>query len=458
MTPEPGIVSGQPVAPAQQDSEVAGRSEAAPRRIIERLADHIRTPLFGNAYALIVNTGATALLGLGYWILAARLYTPAQVGAGNATISAMLLLAGIGGLNLYGALTRFVPCAGHATARLVRWAYGVSAVGAAIVATVFLLASTRMTAPGAALRFSGLIAAWFALAVIGQALFELQDGVLTGLRQTIWVPVENMAFGLAKILLLVLFAALWPNGGVFASWTIPLALSLALVSAFIFGRLVPRYEQRTARSAVSIDLRQVCGFVAGDYLGALCLLAAFAVPPLLVTAILGPTANAYFSIAWIMAGTLEDVALAIATSLTVEGAADERRLAEHMQTVLRHSLVLLAPIVVAILALAPWILRLFGARYASHGTTLLRLLVVAALLKAVTLLFVGMCRVRRRVSRIVAVHGGQCGLLLGFAVPLIHRWGINGVGVAACVAEGIVVLAITPTLVRFLRQQHEVLG
>ncbi|TMG26246.1 MAG: polysaccharide biosynthesis protein, partial [Chloroflexi bacterium] len=47
---------------------------------IARLAEHVRTPLYGGAYALILSSVATSALGIVYWTLAARLYDPAQVG------------------------------------------------------------------------------------------------------------------------------------------------------------------------------------------------------------------------------------------------------------------------------------------------------------------------------------------------------------------------------------------
>ncbi|MEA2503229.1 MAG: hypothetical protein QOG36_272, partial [Actinomycetota bacterium] len=80
---------------------------------LRRLREDWRDPLLRNGYALIINVGATSVLGLLYWVLAARLYSPAEVGVGNAAISLMQLLAGIGGqLTFAAALARFIPRAG----------------------------------------------------------------------------------------------------------------------------------------------------------------------------------------------------------------------------------------------------------------------------------------------------------------------------------------------------------
>ena len=58
----------------------------------------------------------------------------------------------------------------------------------------------------------------YLLAIPIFALFTLQDGVLIGLRREGLVPIENAAYGLIKIALLIAFstAGAW---GIFVSWS-----------------------------------------------------------------------------------------------------------------------------------------------------------------------------------------------------------------------------------------------
>ena len=58
--------------------------------------------LFRNAYALMLNTGISAVLGLGFWLAAARYYSESAVGQGSAAIAAMKLLAGLTAVTLTG--------------------------------------------------------------------------------------------------------------------------------------------------------------------------------------------------------------------------------------------------------------------------------------------------------------------------------------------------------------------
>ena len=91
------------------------------------------------------------------------------------------------------------------------------------------------------LASSPLFALWFVLATMAWCIFTLQDSVLAGMQQAIWVPIENTIFAVAKIALLLLFA--WPAAryGIFASWTIPGAAVLLPISYLIFRRLLPRH-------------------------------------------------------------------------------------------------------------------------------------------------------------------------------------------------------------------------
>ena len=293
---------------------------------VGRLVDHVRTPLYGGAYALILSSGTTSVLGMVYWTLAARLYEPSAVGLNAAVISSMTFLSYLAQLNMSGALTRFVPTAGAATRRLIWSAYlGAGAISA--VASLIFLAGIQHWAPEATgLVATVPIAAWFVVGTIAWSIFALQDGALTGLRQTIWVPISNTAFAIAKIVLLIIFASGAVVGfGIFASWTIPAALMLVPVNLLIFLRFVPKHAAARSARAVEAGTRQIVRYLVGDYVGSLLVNASVSLLPLIVLASLGADASAYFYIGWTIAYSLQLLSLNIATSLMVEGAAKGRR-------------------------------------------------------------------------------------------------------------------------------------
>ena len=274
--------------------------------------------------------------------------------------------------------------------------------------------------------------------------------MLTALRGVVWVPVENTAFGTIKIALLVLFAGAVPGLGIFVSWNLAVVATLIPVNVLVFRRLLPRLRARRTEATLP-DRRVLARFVALDYVGYLFMQAGTNALPLIVTARLGAEANGVFYVAWLLGGSLELVAYHFGTSLTVEAAADESRLAAYARQMLRRGLLLFVPAVVLLCVSAPLLLTLFGSDYASTGSDTLRLFAVAVLPKLVLTVFVAVCRVQRRVGRIIAVHASTSTLVVSLALVAMAEIGVAGVGVAYLAGQVVVAGAVLPSMVRLLR-------
>src|ERR1044072_8877159 len=146
----------------------------------------------------MLNTGISPVLGLGFWLAAARYYAEDAVGQGSAAIAAMKLLAGLTAVTLTGALARFIPVAGRATGRLIARTYAGSSVVVAVAAAVFLLTLDR-GGPSSRFLHGTVNGLGFIAAVIAWNVLTLQDGVLTGLRSALWVPVGNTVVSAGEV-------------------------------------------------------------------------------------------------------------------------------------------------------------------------------------------------------------------------------------------------------------------
>ena len=418
----------------------AAPTHCTPRPAERRRFDvraHVRDPLYGPGYALVLNNALTSMFGVVFWVVAARRYTPHVVGVNSAAISAMMFLAGVSQLNLMSALARFVPVSGPKSTRLVLSSYLLAVSVAAIVALGFVF-GLEVWAP--ALRFLSRpgFALWFIAATMAWCVFTLQDSILLALRAAIFVPIENLVFSLAKIGLLVALVEASPHYGIFASWTVALTASLLPVNLLIFGRLLPRYVRTRDDRVQPPTKHQLTTFVSADYIGALFWLAATALMPVLVVALKGGTANAYFALAWMVALPLYSVSASTGVSLVVAASRDEANLPTYARRVIVQTGAIVVPLALILAVAAPYVLRLFGPSYAAHSDLTLALLALAAIPNAVTALYVSVYRVRRRMSRVVIVLGALCGLVLGLGVTLLPQFGIAGVGLAWLVAESLV--------------------
>jgi hypothetical protein len=94
--------------------------ESGPRtaRIWSAVSRLWSDPLSRGGLALLVNTAVTGILGFGYWLIAARLFSTYAVGVAGALVAAATLFSGIGQLNLSGMLMRFLPTAEEKSRRL----------------------------------------------------------------------------------------------------------------------------------------------------------------------------------------------------------------------------------------------------------------------------------------------------------------------------------------------------
>jgi O-antigen/teichoic acid export membrane protein/aminoglycoside phosphotransferase (APT) family kinase protein len=419
-----------------------------------RLISHLRTPLFGNGYALILSSTATSVLGVVYWILAARTYSPSIVGLNSAAISAMMFLAGVAQLNLTSALIRFIPGAGQLTWRLVVYAYLISIGVAGLVSLIFLLWLNTWAPALSSLTANPVFNPWFIGATMAWCIFVLQDSVLTGLHQAIWVPLENTIFSIVKIVLLLMFARPLARYGIFASWTLALIVALLPTNFLIFRRLIPKRAQAVAGPVAPIALAQGIKYVAADYLGSLFWLVSTALLPVIVTRQAGATANAYFYLAWTMAYSLYLVSPNMGSSLIVEAATDQARLSSYSYRVFVHTIRLLVPVVAIVMVGAPYLLRIFGSGYAAEGTTLLRLLALSAIPNIINALYISIARVQRRLTALVMVLAGLCMLVLTLSYTLLPIYGITGVGLAWLVSQTLVAAILWPTRLRPLWSSH----
>jgi len=414
---------------------------AALRGLPSSLRSHVRLPLHRNAYALVASGSSTALLGLIFWAIAAHRYEVHTVGVQSATVSAMVLLAGIAQLGLSPVLMRFLPVAGARSRRLVTTAYLTTALLALATATVFLLGTPLWSPPLAFMRSSG---AWFTGFVVATAAFclvTLQEGVLTGMRRAFWVPVETSLASVSRIVLLVLLAGAFPTAGIFVSWGVTSVLAVVAVNAVLLRRVLPRPAEGDPAPSQELTVRLLVQHAVHNYVGFLFALAAISVLPLIVIARLGAEATAYFFIPWAIYNGLLQVATAISFSLLVEGATDPARLRSYLRRTLALALALVVPAAAVVLVAAPQLLGLLGERYAEEGTDLVRWLALASVPAIAIPLTLALARIRHRTTVVVTTQAGVSALLIGLSVALLPPFGITGVGVGALLGNTTVAAA-----------------
>lgn len=398
--------------------------------------------MYRTGYYLILGTGASGLLGVAFWALAARSYSAHVVGISAAAVSAIALVSGVCSLGLSAVLVRYLPVAGAATRPLIVRSYAIT-IALSLAIGVVVAFTSDLWSPSMGFLNEGLWPLGFALAVAAMTTFTLQDSVLTGLHGAAWIPLENTLYAVAKLVLLVAIAGLLPFAGPFVAWNAPLIPAIVFVNYLIFRRLIPKMP-----TDGGLERRKVIAMAAGNYGGNLFGLLGNMYLPILVANQTSATEAAYFYVPWMISISVELVALNMMTSLTVEAALDMPRLRQLSRRALAHSMRLVVPVAALTALLAPYGLLLFGSEYADEGTDLLRLLALGAIPNVIVALGTGVARIEHRGWIVTAVQGFQFVFVVVLSAALLPSVGITAVGFAWTGCQFLLAAALLATILR----------
>ena len=106
--------------------------------------------------------------------------------------------------------------------------------------------------------------------------------------------------------------------------------------------------------------------------------------PLLIIDRLGHAAAGHYALAWVIGYSLYLVSMNMGSSLVVETAADQSTIRDRCLRSITHLAKLLVPVVILIIAAAPYALAVFGPGYVRADVTPLRLLALSALPALIT--------------------------------------------------------------------------
>ncbi len=388
-------------------------------------------PLTRNGYFLVGSTLASSLLGVGFWVIAARRVPPAEVGIDAALISTMGFLTNLSALNLTNGFNRFVPTAGREARRLVRGGYAATLAVSALVAIVFIAGARIWTPDLAPVVQSPRFAVFFAIATMVWTIFVLQDAVLTGFGRARWVLLENALYGVVKILLLLALVLLLPHHGVFTSWTLASMAAVVPVTLLLF-RLFPLHDEPPLEH---VNVRSLRRFLLPDYAASLLSTAAATLPPVIVLGLSGSEESAEVYLAFTIAYSLYLVSRMMGMSLITEASRRPEQLVAFTRHTLARTFQLVIPLALVLAFGAHWWLELFREEYAAHATGLLRLLAVSAIPCVITTTYLSVARVQRRMLAVVVVTAAMSVGVLGMSTVLLSRLGIAAVGWAWLVTQ-----------------------
>ena len=402
-------------------------------------------PLLTNSALMFATTLLMAGGGAVFWVIAARLAHPADVGLAGSLVAAGDSLALFAQLGLNIALLRTLPQSTRQAADVVSSSLVVVAAGGAFALGYALL--LPWTSPRLADVLDSPVAiAVFCVLVAATAVNVLSDSVFLGINR-VWsyLHLNGVLMSALKCVLPFLLAgagALGLYGSVGGAIACCAAASIWVILRHLPGRpsLTPSPELLATRR-----------FAAAGYVTYVLTVLPLLVFPLIVINALGAEQGGAYFISFQVVTLLHAVVLAVANSAYAES---ERATTGRHRVVRKGGLTLLLCSGAGCLAMAvaaPYFLQSFGPHYADEGTATLRVMALATVGAAFNYWSAMRLRLASNLTAMILVQLVSTVVMLVLAVTLAPYgtvWVAAAWGIGHAVG-GVLGYLVTATVARF---------
>lgn len=418
------------------------------RALQAHAARTLRSPLYASSLYLVANSAVNAGLGFFFWVVAARLYSPEEVGLTSTLISTSLLLLFVTNLGLGMTIIRFLPASLAGRSGLINSALSLSSLLAIALGALFLVGTPLWSPALAIINERPLAIIMFLAAVVGSSLITLADDILVVLRHSHLTFRRSLIQGVLKLGLLVALASAAMADGLLTAWAIATVVGALLAIALFLPSGLPGYRPRfTVGRHITPEMITYSSIIllSNGLIGIPELLL-----PLTVFNLLGSRASAFFFIGWTMAFPLFSISHAVATALFAEGSTNAARLTANVARSFRLLGVLLLPPVLLLLLIGDQVLLLFGKDYSVETAGVMRLIAISSIPVAVNTIYLGIARAQRRLITLLLVPAAMAVGVLVLTNLLTGPLLLLGPATAWLVTQTTVALLILPSLMRLL--------
>lgn len=381
-------------------------------------------PLLANSFYLMIASGAVAAFGFVFWAVVARQFSDSEVGLAATLLSLSSLISL---LSLAGFDSTFVRFLAKSDRRqdYINSGLMISAGFSAVLSLIFALAFPIIAPDLSFVTHNPFYILLFIVFNIFSTHNILTNAIFLAFRKTIYVLGINILFSAAKVALPFIFI----SGGAMMIFSIAgIAQVVGVVLSFY---AIAKHFGHKFKFAIHFDILHLAKrYAFGAYCSSMLNLLPPTVLPILVTQQIGPSASAYFFMAFTIATLLYTIAYSVMQSVFAEGSHDEEALGSHVKKGAKFIALLLLPSSLATIVLAPFVLSIFGENYALHGTDLLRILSIAALFVSTYAALGTILKVQKNIKALVFINALYSATIIGLAYVLSGQYGLAGIGFA----------------------------
>jgi O-antigen/teichoic acid export membrane protein len=428
---------------------------AKPLRLLsvlgERLDFNVRAMLW-NAGSLIGTTAVTSLLGLGYWMVAAKYFSPAAVGLAAALLTSMTFLSIAGVLGLGTVLIREFPGQPGNEGPLMITAVMTAVCSSSILAVSFILIAPHVSTALMPIASGYLVIFVFGIGVALTAVGLVFDSAVIGLLRGGLQLMRNSSFAVSKFLALIVAVYLPCNygwAGILGASVFGSAASLASVVAV--ARVTGSF--RVLHRPRWTILRRLRTAALSHHSVNLSLQAPGLTLPIIATITLSPSKTASFYLAFQVAGFSYVTPVALSLALYAVASSTPSKLPGSLRFTIALALTIAAFTTVFLFLLADRMLGVFGPAYTTEGPLILRILSLAVFPLIIKDFYIALSRLSGQLANAGWLLGIGAGVELMVAIAGGRLAGLQGFTTGALLVECVVAaVAAWPVLAALRRK------
>jgi O-antigen/teichoic acid export membrane protein len=387
--------------------------------VVSRLPRVLRN-VFGDALyrgslTLLANTAGMSAIGFVFWTLAAHRYPASTLGVYSSVTSGSVLLATIAAIGLPLTMTRHIAGAENPRDLVLAAVMAIATLGTALCLVIVLVLGPHLPA-ALHLQQHGRMALFVTGLVVFTAINGTLEAGLIATRSSHAVLMKNLLGSIVRLVAMILLIR-FQSSGLLLSFGLSLVLTTSL-GAMALGRRIKGEGTRFRNFKVPWHYLTV---TSSNYLASIIGILPLSLVPLEVLVVRGAAETARFAIAFMIAGFLNFIPSTMGQVLFAEASRGGVPLGKQLRKALRGVYGLVLPSVAIMLAVAPFVLSIFGKSYETDATGCLRLLSLSALATGGTYLVDALLIARDRVGAYTFMQIANSALVLGGVGSLLSR-------------------------------------
>lgn len=391
--------------------------------------------LIKNAiYAIMTNFSSLAL-GFLFWMIAARYYTPGDIGIMSAALSGIFLIATISTIGLPTALTFYLPRYPK-NANIMINSCLITSIIISIIFSLVSILNVQIWAPDLESITGRLeLTVIFVITTVMITMSFLVSGIFTAGKRNSFHMIKENSLNIVRIFFIILLSGLGAIGFF-------ISLIIGLIISMIIGFLL-MFKLWKYKPTLSFDpiIKKMAGFSVGNHIAGIFYNLPRFVLPIMVINFISTELTGYFFIAMTIASLLYGIPAAVSGPFLVESS-DKDKFWNNVHKAIKFNIYILVPGLLVFMIFGKIVLNMFDPTYADNAWTTLIILSMVSIPQALIVIFSTVRSAQKRVTMTIIVNGIVATITFILSIPLMKMWSIEGAAISYLVANTIVAIAI----------------